>query len=180
MEFDSDREARAWMILMAYKLRRKAMRAVPAAASDVVNETAPVPTESNCEEREQESCDGVSPEEAPVIVVDESADSSESEALQESGCEEVPSEASVQEEVSQQNTAEKMPLDESSEPQTAEYAPELMKLSAKNRLVALLYYCEGYRKTEIANFLGCTTFAVAHRLSRIKRLIREERGDASC
>ena len=50
-----------------------------------------------------------------------------------------------------------------------EQGKELMKLSRKDRLIALLYYCEGYRKKEIADFLGCTEASVRRRLRRVKR-----------
>ena len=50
-----------------------------------------------------------------------------------------------------------------------EQGEELMKLSRKDRLIALLYYCEGYRKKEIADFLGCTEASVRRRLRRVKR-----------
>ena len=50
-----------------------------------------------------------------------------------------------------------------------EQSKELLKLKRKDLLVALLYYCEGYRKKEIADYLGCTEAAVRRRLSRVKR-----------
>ena len=50
-----------------------------------------------------------------------------------------------------------------------EQGEELMKLSRKDRLIALLYYCEGYRKKEIADYLGCTEASVRRRLRRVKR-----------
>lgn len=53
--------------------------------------------------------------------------------------------------------------------QQPEQGKELMKLSRKDRLIALLYYCEGYRKKEIADFLGCTEASVRRRLRRVKR-----------
>lgn len=53
--------------------------------------------------------------------------------------------------------------------QPCEMGLELHKLSRKNRLVALLYYCEGYRKQEIADLLGCPEFWVRWRLARVKR-----------
>ena len=45
----------------------------------------------------------------------------------------------------------------------------LDRLSRKNRLVAMLYYCEGYRKKEIADLLGCPEFWIRWRLARVKR-----------
>ena len=60
-----------------------------------------------------------------------------------------------------------------------EQGKELMKLSRKDRLIALLYYCEGYRKKEIADFLGCTEASVRRRLRRVKRRLDvDEQEDA--
>ena len=59
----------------------------------------------------------------------------------------------------------KAPRDAAAAPQ----GQELLKLRRKDRLVALLYYCEGYRKKEIADYLGCTEASVRRRLSRVKR-----------
>ena len=53
--------------------------------------------------------------------------------------------------------------------QVQEQCKELQKLRRKDLLVALLYYCEGYRKKEIADYLGCTEAAVRRRLARVKR-----------
>jgi len=53
------------------------------------------------------------------------------------------------------------------------FPQEIMNLSRKDRLVALLYYCEGYRRSEIANCLGCTSMAVSRRLKRLKKRISD-------
>lgn len=64
----------------------------------------------------------------------------------------------------------KAPRDAAAAPQ----GQELLKLRRKDRLVALLYYCEGYRKKEIADYLGCTEASVRRRLSRVKRKLAVE------
>ena len=55
--------------------------------------------------------------------------------------------------------------------EVSEQGRELLKLKRKDLLVALLYYCEGYRKKEIADYLGCTEASVRRRLARVKRLL---------
>ncbi len=53
----------------------------------------------------------------------------------------------------------------------------LRRLSMKDRLTALLYYCEGMRKADIAACYGRPGFAVSRRLKRIKGIFRDS--DAS-
>ena len=63
--------------------------------------------------------------------------------------------------------------------EVSEQGQELLKLKRKDRLVALLYYCEGYRKKEIADYLGCTEASVRGRLARVKRRLDvDEQEDA--
>ncbi len=66
-------------------------------------------------------------------------------------------------------TAYQMGRKVSKDAPVSEQGKELQKLKRKDRLVALLYYCEGYRKKEIADFLGCTGASVRRRLARVKR-----------
>lgn len=66
-------------------------------------------------------------------------------------------------------TAYQMGRKVSKDAPVSEQGKELQKLKRKDRLVALLYYCEGYRKKEIADFLGCTEASVRRRLARVKR-----------
>ena len=62
-----------------------------------------------------------------------------------------------------------------------EFPAELRDLSRKDRLIAVFYYCEAFRKAEIAKYLGWTTFMVRHRLRRIrKRVIQEKGGEEAC
>ena len=61
--------------------------------------------------------------------------------------------------------------------QVQEQCKELQKLRRKDLLVALLYYCEGYRKKEIADYLGCTEAAVRRRLARVKRKLAVEEAE---
>ena len=58
--------------------------------------------------------------------------------------------------------------------EVSEQGRELLKLKRKDLLVALLYYCEGYRKKEIADYLGCTEASVRRRLARVKRRLAVE------
>ena len=63
--------------------------------------------------------------------------------------------------------------------EVSEQGQELLKLKRKDRLVALLYYCEGYRKKEVADYLGCTEASVRGRLARVKRRLDvDEQEDA--
>ena len=61
--------------------------------------------------------------------------------------------------------------------QVQEQCKELQKLRRKDLLVALLYYCEGFRKKEIADYLGCTEAAVRRRLARVKRKLAVEEAE---
>ena len=62
-----------------------------------------------------------------------------------------------------------------------EFPSELRDLSRKDRLIAVFYYCEAFRKAEIAKYLGWTTFMVRHRLRRIrKKVIQEKGGEEAC
>ncbi len=53
----------------------------------------------------------------------------------------------------------------------------LGRLSMKDRLTALLYYCEGMRKADIAACYGRPAFAVSRRLKRIRKTFQDS--DAS-
>lgn len=170
MIFASEKDAKAWMILTAYKLSRKASKYAPAEEPEISEQQEPeiVSEENNIENGpEQTACDA---NELPAVA-------SETE---EPNREEV---AEPQEAVPA--AEEDRPAEE--EPETAPVAaamvfpPELQKLSRKDRLVALLYYCEGYRKSEIASYLGSTTFMISSRLKRIKkRILQESGGETAC
>ena len=71
-------------------------------------------------------------------------------------------------------TAYQMGRKVSKDAPVSEQGKELQKLKRKDRLVALLYYCEGYRKKEIADYLGCTEASVRRRLARVKRRLAVE------
>lgn len=71
-------------------------------------------------------------------------------------------------------TAYKMSKKVPKDAKASEQGKELLKLRRKDRLVALLYYCEGYRKKEIADYLGCTEAAVRRSLARVKRRLAVE------
>ena len=77
-------------------------------------------------------------------------------------------------------TAYKMGRKVPKDAEISEQGQELLKLKRKDRLVALLYYCEGYRKKEIADYLGCTEASVRRRLARVKRRLDvDEQEDAA-
>ncbi len=115
LEFSSDKDARAWMLMAAMKLSKKAK---------------PAPQQNNVPQEKPEEAR----EEAPVV-------------------EEIPIPA------------------EGRDPMAG-----VRLLSRKSRLTALLYYCEGYRKAEVASYLGCTGPAVSSRLRKIQKQFPEESG----
>lgn len=71
-------------------------------------------------------------------------------------------------------TAYRMSRKTPKDAEVSEQGKELLKLKRKDLLVALLYYCEGYRKKEIADYLGCTEASVRRRLARVKRRLAVE------
>ena len=155
IHFSSSADAKAWLILSAYKMRRKAMKAYVAAQA--------MPAASvQSEETQEVSAQEISVQEEPVaaeVLVEETPDldkgATEAHVVE-------PAEPEVPVD------AEQVQIPEANQV----YSERLLKLRAKDRLVALLYYCEGYRKTEIGKYLGCPTFAVRFRLARIKRRLR--------
>ena len=131
--FSSDKDARAWMMLSAYKMSRKPpvpVAVVPVEGTGAVEEEGmKFPAEPS--EPSEEATDEVTAGECPFV------------------------------------TAPAV---------SAELPAELRELSRKDRLIAAFYYCEGFRKAEIAKYLGWTTFMVSHRLRRIRRKILQEKG----
>ena len=128
--FSSDKDARAWMMLSAYRMSRKPPVPVPEATI----------TEAETEEG---------------AVTADAAEPSDPDQTKEK--------------------PEQMPV-VTNEEDPAEFPAELRELSRKDRLIAAFYYCEGFRKAEIAKYLGWTTFMVSHRLRRIRRKILQEKG----
>ena len=140
ISFSSDKDAKAWMMLTAYKMSKKP----PAAAAVPGNE--PVDPAANSE----------------VVTSDHPDAEQAADALRA---------ADVQDEHDTVASGER----------SAEFPPELRDLSRKDRLIAAFYYCEGFRKAEIAKYLGWTTFMVSHRLRRIrKKILQEKGGEEAC
>ena len=131
ISFSSDKDAKAWMMLTAYKMSRKPPEALPVYAEQVdapeVDRIADSDAEQTSETVQvkdvQEEADTVTSGETPVV-----------------------------------------------------FPSELRELSRKDRLIAAFYYCEGFRKAEIAKYLGWTTFMVSHRLRRIRKKVLQEKG----
>ena len=137
ISFSSDKDAKAWLMLTAYKMSKKP----PVATSG--DEKASVGAGMDCDASPAEGADR---EQVPDAV--HSVDmQQETESVQES----------------------------------VEFPLELQRLSRKDRLIAAFYYCEGFRKAEIAKYLGWTTFMVSHRLRRIrKKVLHEKGGEEAC
>lgn len=133
--FSSDKDAKAWMMLSAYKMSGK-----PPVTDDAVSPS------------------GADAEEALITEnSDVDAGQESTEATKENGPE-VPC-----------------------VPVLVGFPAELRELSRKDRLIAAFYYCEGFRKAEIAKYLGWTTFMVSHRLRRIrKKILQEKGGEEAC
>lgn len=171
MIFTSDKDAKAWMILTAYKLSRKASKYAPTQEQEI-SEQQPETTiteDDNASSAEQTACD--------ETVVSASCETSETEAPEreeESDPQEVA--PAIAEESAAQTEGETAVV---TAPMV--FPQELQKLSRRDRLIALLYYCEGYRKSEIASYLGVTTFMIGSRLKRIKkRILQESGGETAC
>ncbi len=161
VEFSSDKDARAWMLMTANKLGKKAKPKLPQEeknqTQEGLGETLPEdPPEEPEQARETVSApeETEPPVEQPAYVIPEA-----------SGEPEEPKD----EQPPQEDSA--APKQQSPDPMTG-----VRKLSRKNRLVALLYYCEGYRKAEVASYLGCISPAVSAKLKKIKKLFPEETG----
>ena len=155
MIFSSDKDARAWMLLKAFKMSRKPPKTAPAEVSD--SDAVVVP-----------------PDAAENIATEVSG-----EDLSESG------ETLAEQDISVDNdepvaAGEKASLPEDKEPavSTSLFPEEFRRLSRKDRLIALMYYCDSFRKAEIASYLGWPTFCVSNRLKRIKKRILSEKGAA--
>jgi len=150
MVFSSDQDGKAWMFLEAYRMSRKLPKS-PDQKVDQAQSSLPAgeiarDTESQDDAAEAAAC------------------ACETTAEPESGIPEC-SEAD--------NSA---PAEEPSGADMRPFPEQLRKLSRKDRLIALMYYCEGFRKSEIAAYLGWTSFMVDHRLNRIKKRILLEKG----
>lgn len=133
--FSSDKDARAWMMLSAHKMSKR----------------APVPV-------------------AGLLPL-------EPEAEVETGPEDIAGQVAAE-----QSTDEQERIASVNEGTVSmEFPAELRDLSRKDRLIAAFYYCEGFRKAEIAKYLGWTTFMVTCRLRRIrKKILQEKGGDEAC
>jgi len=210
MVFSSAEDARAWMILSAYKMRKKAVRAAkkrltgetvpekpavpldPEPAVEVTSEEKLPQTEvSETDEGNEDRND--SPEVVPDAIptgpdasTEPEADSGEVSSPEEVPAEtasagETPSEEVPHNETPEISPPEAVPSQDApnpgrSEPGIPGYGPEVLTLSARDRLIALMYYCEGFRKTEIAACLGVTTFMIRTALKRINRLVTGKHG----
>lgn len=215
LEFSSDRDARAWMILESYKLTKHPpkTRTLPVPVEPVpatVEAIPPAVVEPVTEEAAQEpSCTEALPvaetpaaleeNEVPVEEMEETAEENKASMEEEETAEEeieplveessaedpeVPAEAEAPSAVSPEQPEEapaSLPESVAAEAaedsaQKADVFAEIRKLSYKNRLVALLYYCEGYRKSEIAAYLGCPEFRIRSRLRRVAKLVQDDMG----
>ena len=133
--FSSDKDAKAWMMLSAYKMSRK-----PPVTDDAVSPS------------------GADAEEA-LVTEDSDIDAGQDNT-----------------EDTKANGPEVPCV-----PVPVVFPAELRDLSRKDRLIAAFYYCEGFRKAEIAKYLGWTTFMVSHRLRRIrKKILQEKGGEEAC
>ena len=101
----------------------------------------------------------IMPEDCEADIADCSSEEQSADAAQESDIQEVPDSSSDK----------KAPI---------EFPTELRELSRKDRLIVVFYYCEAFRKAEIAKYLGWTTFMVRHRLRRIRKKVIQEKGGA--
>lgn len=212
MEFSCAEDAKAWMILSAYKMRKKAIRAakkqvsteiaaetaepqpaVPLSPEEPAGEAAPEEKLPQSEASETETVAAEVTETAEAPAEDDTpapenptepeADSGEEAAPEENPAEEVteaPSEELPSEETPelsrQEAVSQAAPDPEPFRPTAPSYEPEIMGLSARDRLIAVMYYCEGFRKTEIAAYLGVTTFMIRTALKRINRTVTGKHG----
>ena len=136
ISFSSDKDAKAWMMLTAYKMSRKPPATLPVSAEEVDDHNTDQDATSDAQQV-SETTQVIDIQEAPVTV----------------------------------------PVEET----LVEFPSELRELSRKDRLIAAFYYCEGFRKAEIAKYLGWTTFMVSHRLRRIrKKVLQEKGGEDAC
>ena len=164
MIFSSDKDGKAWMILNAYKLSIKTKKYAinPAAASipDMAEEE-PASSVDDSELTENESPETDELVSEGQVNSDEETHREETESAEEDS---VPP-ADVPEIAGDHKAIEPV-----------KFPDELRKLSRRDRLIALMYYCEGFRKSEIASYLGCTTFMINSRLKNIKKRILQEKG----
>lgn len=168
MIFSSDKDARAWMILAAYKMSRRPPKPTPAEQPE---DQVQAPVQVSSEDAKKDIPEEVEPD----SHVQSDAPAAELAELPEEITER-DSSGDVSEPVM---TEENTPPDICEEKQAIsapQFPEEFRKLSRKDRLIALMYYCEGYRKAEIANYLGWPSFRVSTRLSRIKARILSEKG----
>jgi len=173
MVFSSEKDARAWMILEAYKMAKR----LPKNKEKTVDHTTTVVVEERLEATVENTvaADNSVNVSEENIQTDEYADTQE-EKTEHSENEEtsIPEVLSDSDESVQQ--VEGITKEEPEDKPTPLVPAEFSALSMKNRLIALLYYCEGYRKSEIAAYLGCTTFMIRFRLRRIKKRIVKQTG----
>ena len=169
MIFSSDKDARAWMFLKAFKMSRKPPKRI--LMEQTVEQVSDLPQES-IEDNNTE------PDRSAVEVADVGEEDSPEEetnktdAVQCNNGDESAISAADDEVINPVSDDIKKEID------TVLFPEELRKLSRKDRLIALMYYCESYRKAEIANYLGWPTFRVNNRLVRIKKHILSEKGVA--
>ena len=71
-----------------------------------------------------------------------------------------------------QTSFEEIPESGKEDSYNLEFKEALSKLSDKYRLVAVLYYCEGYRTKEIAMMMNLSDAAVRTRLMRSREILR--------
>ena len=148
MIFSSDKDAKAWLLLAACKMSKKApkVQSIPAGATS-------------------------EPELVLPDVVEEQTEKEETAVAEQEELEEEPADTAAVAEPAE-DPEEVLPAGSSQGP----FPEELRKLSRKDRLIVLMYYCEGFRKKEIADQLGWPTFRVDGRLRRIKKRILHEKG----
>lgn len=168
MIFSSDKDARAWMFLKAYKMSRKPPKLI--LDEETVEQVYVLPQESDEDKNDTE------PEHSGDAVLNIKEEDSPEEASDKTDAAQCDNRdesltSAADEEVSDPGSDETL-----KEVGTVQFPEELRKLSRKDRLIALMYYCESYRKAEIANYLGWPTFRVNNRLLRIKKRILSEKG----
>ena len=169
MIFSSDKDARAWMLLKAYKMSRKPPKPI------LVEQALEQVTDSSQECIEVNNTKPECPEVEVPNNGEEDSPEEENDKTDAARCDDGDESAisAADDEVSNPVSD-----DIKNEINTVFFQEELRKLSRKDRLIALLYYCESYRKAEIANYLGWPTFRVNNRLVRIKKRILSEKGAA--
>lgn len=169
MIFSSDKDARAWMFLKAYKMSRKPPK--PILVEQTLEPVSASPQE--CIE-----VNNSEPECSEVQVPNDGEDASPEEENDKTDAAQCDNGEEAAISAADDEVSNPVSDDIKKETDTVFFPEELRKLSRKDRLIALMYYCESYRKAEIANYLGWPTFRVNNRLVRIKKRILLEKGVA--